>query len=387
MMLRKIPKCLTLVCSIAACLLPQIGPAKAQSIGQSVTAFGATGNGTTDDTAAFNNCLNPAQNTTGICWVEGGKTYLVGNVVMKSGARLQGMGMVDYPVRTALPLLSGGEQTTVRAVLKLKPSASFILDVRNLKGAGAVHGLFLDCNNTTGTSGISGGSFQLTVESVTIVRCDTGLGGADITGEAHIRNSSFGYNNNGVSFIVDSFISDSDFANNLGDGIYLGGGANANTISNSRFEWNNGFGIESYGGATLNAITNCFFDRNKLAGIRIYSGVGFTVSNSTFQGNAGAAQDWENAQIVINESKNVSVTGGVSIAIAGNNTPTVAPKYVVAFSQYAGKSQNVVLSGIMTSGLYSASTNPTGGFTVSAVKQGVAPSSLIVRGVLGQGDQ
>jgi hypothetical protein len=240
-------KYLKLSCWVAACAFPQIGPSTAQTFAGSsvVSVYGAVGNGTTDDTAAFNKCLDPAQNSTGTCWADGGKTYLVGNVVMKSGMRLQGMGMVDYPVRTAPPLLTGGQLTSVRTVLKLKPAASFILDVRTLKGAGVVQGLFLDCNNTTGTSGISGGSFQLTVESVTIVRCDTGLGGADITGEAHIRNSSFGYNNTGVTYIVDSFISDTDFATNLGNGVYLGGGANANTISNSRFEWNNGFGIES----------------------------------------------------------------------------------------------------------------------------------------------
>jgi hypothetical protein len=307
---------------------------------------------------------------------------------MKSGMRLQGMGMVDYPVRTTSPPPpSVGKVTTVRAALKLKSSASFILDVRKLKGAGAIHGLFLDCNNPTKTSGISGGSFQLTVESVTIVRCDTGLGGADPTGEAHIRNSSFGFNNDGVKFIVDSFISDSDFANNLGNGVYLSGGSNANVITNSRFEWNNGFGIESYGGAELNSITNCFFDRNKSAGIRVYGGISFTISNSTFQGNASAAPDWENAQIVINQSQNVSVTGGVSVAFAGNDTSTVSPKYVVAFSQYAGASKNVVLSGIMTSGLYNASSNIKGGFTASAINLGATPTSLIVKGVLGAADR
>lgn len=81
--------------------LPQIGSANAQSfVGNSVvSAYGAAGNGTTDDSAAFNNCLDPSINTTRVCWVDGGKTYLGGNVVMKSGMRLQGMGMVDYPDR------------------------------------------------------------------------------------------------------------------------------------------------------------------------------------------------------------------------------------------------------------------------------------------------
>jgi Right handed beta helix region len=375
-----------LIGALAALVL--LSEARAQSIGKTVASFGAIGNGVTDDTSAFNSCLDPASNPTGTCWVEGGKSYLVGNVVMKSGMRLQGMGFVDYPVRTTSPPPSNvGQVTTVRAVLKLKSTANFILDVRKLKGAGAVHGLFLDCNNPKKTSGISGGSFQLTVESVTIVQCDTGLGGTDKTGEAHIRNSSFGFNNNGVKFIVDSFISDSDFANNLGNGVYLSGGSNANVITNSRFEWNNGFGIESYGGAEVNSITNCFFDRNKSAGIRIYGGIGFTISNSIFQGNASAASDWENAQIVINQSQNVSVTGGVSIALAGNDTSTVVPKYVVAFSEYAEASMNVVLSGIMTSGLYNASSNAKGGFTASAIKLGVAPTSLIIKGVLGAADQ
>ncbi|MDR2012781.1 MAG: hypothetical protein LBQ20_07050, partial [Rhodanobacter sp.] len=125
-----------------------------------------------------------------------------------------------------------------------------------------------------------------------------------------------------------------------------------------------------------------------LAGIDIYGAIGFTLSNLTFQGNAGGAPDWENAQIVINESKNVTITGGVSIAFASmTGSGAIVPQSVIAFSPYAGASKNVVLSGIMTSGLYDASSNPTGGYTASVLKLGTAPDSLIVRGVLGQPDQ
>ncbi|GLI92088.1 hypothetical protein LMG27198_10800 [Methylocystis echinoides] len=384
-----------LVCALVGLAPGAVGTASAQTtttptfvMNSVVATYRAAGNGATDDTAAFNRCLDPAVNTTRVCWVESGKTYLVGNVVMKSGMRLQGMGMVDYPDRTAQPLVPSGTETTVRPILKLKAGGTYILDVRTLRGAGAVHGVFLDCANTANTSGISGGSYQLTVDSVTIVRCDTGLGSnANLTGEVHIRNSSFGYNNVGVQWIVDSFISDSDFANNLGSGVYLGGGGNANLITNTRFEWNNGFGVDSFGNSTLNAISNCFFDRNKQAGIRVYGGIGWTISNSTFHGNAGGAPDWENAQIVINESKNISITGGVSIAYASmTGSGVVGPKAVVAFSDYAGPSSNVTISGIMTSGQYSAA-NISGGYTsASPLRLGKAPVKLIVRGVIGTAD-
>jgi hypothetical protein len=386
-------KVLEIGASIMAMLLFATAVHAQAFLGASVSSFGAAGNGTTDDTAAFSKCLSTATNPSKVCWVDAGKTYLVGNVVMNSGFRLQGLGMADYPLRTAQPVIQHpngpGPETTARPILKMKTGAGFILDVRNLKGAGAIHGLFLDCNNTTGTSGISGGSFELSLEHVTVVRCETGFGGADYTGGAHVTNSSFGFNGNGIVNIIDSFILNADFANNLGNGVFLTGGSNANNISNSRFEWNDGFGIASYGGATLNAITNCFFDRNKKAGIFIYGGVGFTISNSTFQGNGGnnAAYD-ENAQIVINESKNVTIEGGVSmVQKSATNGTTDVPQYVVSFSAWAGASKNVTIVGLMTSGQYNASTNPTGGYTAGVLQLGATPTNFTVRGVLGVADR
>src|SRR5690606_6388480 len=110
----------------------------------------------------------------------------------------------------------------------------------------AIEGLFIDCNNSS-VNGISGGSFSLTIQDTTVVRCGVGFGGGSYTGLARVINTTFGSNRTGMEDFVDSFIVNGDFANNSGNGIYLGTGANSNTIVNSRFEWNEGFGIEAYG--------------------------------------------------------------------------------------------------------------------------------------------
>jgi len=331
----------------------------------SVANYGAVGDGVTNDSAAFNLCLT--HNT--VCWVDPAKVYAVGNVQMKNGNRLIGLGVVQYGDQTA-------STTATRPVLVAVAGATDVLDVSAVNGGAAIDGLFIDCN-ATGANGISGGSFQLSVQDTTVVRCAAGLGdtaGTTYTTEAHVSNSTFGGNARGISNPLDSFFVNVDLANNTGDGIYLGGGANANTIVNGRFEWNQGYGIQSYGGTFGNSISNSIFDRNYKAGLRLDGVTGISISNSVFyrNGRNNTASD-QNAQIYMSGSKNVSITGGSSaVGRDDGGTGTYTPAYVFSYDTGAASS-NVSIAGFVTGGLFNASTNPTGSFTTAAV-EGTEPT-------------
>lgn len=330
-----------------------------------VMNYGAVGDGATNDTAAFNLCLT--HNT--ICWVDPAKIYAVGDVQLNNGNRLIGLGVVEYGDQT-----SG--TTAVRPVLVAIAGSTNVLDVSSVSQGAAIQGLFIDCKSAS-INGISGDSFQLTIEDSTIVGCAAGLGdttGASYTGGTHVLNSTFGSNVRGVSNPVDSFFVNVDFANNNGDGIYLGGGANANTIVNSRFEWNQGYGIQSYGGTFGNSISNSFFDRNYKAGLGLDGVTGMSISSSVFyrNGRNNTASD-QNAQIYISGSKNVSISGGLSaVGRDDGGTGTYTPAYVFSYDTGTASS-NITISGFVTSGLFNASTNPTGSFTAAAV-EGTEPT-------------
>jgi hypothetical protein len=345
----------------AAAVLSSSVTAPAAFVIKAVSDYGAVGNGSTDDTAAFNNCL--AANT--VCWVDSGKKYVVGNVIMNDGNRLQGFGSVQYGTATAatspvLPTLIG------------KTGSVRMIDVSRVRTGGAIVGLMLDCRSSS-MDGISSGSFQLTLDQITVVGCNDGFGGGNTyTGEAHISNSTFGNNARGVVNLIDSFVSNTDFAGNTNNGMYLGTGANANTITNSRFEWNQGYGFLTYGGTEANNISNCIFDRNYKAGVALDGATGINVSGSTFSRNGrnGAGPD-QNAQVYITRSRAVNLTGNISkIGMDDGGTGPVTPAYVIS---YGATSTYVTVNGLNTGGRYSA-TNTSGGY-VTGVVVGTAPTT------------
>lgn len=321
----------------------------------SVKDYGAVGDGVADDSAAFNRCLSANQT----CWVNTGLTFKIGNVKMKQGQRLQGMGVMDYAANTAAT-------TPVRPLL-VGNGSEFMIDMTATSTDGssygpgvAIVGLFMDCRDTDKTNGISFGA-GATVQEVTIVNCLVGLGGGDNRGHyttAYINHSSFGFNGTGARNLVDSFITNSSFANNLGDGLLLAGSSNANSITNTRFEWNNGFGLSVYLNSEGNSVSNCFFDRNGKAGVAIIQDLGITLANNTFFGNGRLRRAPDaNTQIYIDSSRNTSITGGVSKLQRSkyDNTSAPVPQYVLSFNTNRAPNSNISIVGMMTSGRYDKS--------------------------------
>jgi hypothetical protein len=188
-----------------------------------------------------------------------------------------------------------------------------------------------------------------------------------------ISDSTFGGNANGITNLIDSYVVNADFANNSNNGIYLSAGSNANTITNCRFEWNQGNGIEVFGGTVANTVSNSLFDRNYKAGIRLVDDRGMSISNVTLyrNGRNTVAPD-QNTQIFMSNVQNVSISGGVSrVGQDDGATGTFTPSYAVTYS--GTTSNNIVISGLATAGLFNSSTNLYGSYTVAAV-QGVEPT-------------
>lgn len=364
MNMRTLSHCLLLLFCLAA-LAASVAPNKAEAActGPSVVECGAVGNGTTDDTAAFRDCIVYST----VCWVNASKTYAVAGVSLSSGHRLVGRAVVEYGVDTA-------STTAARPVLVWKSGSSdkSVINVSSATDGAAIDGLFIDCGNSSaaaGLTGITGGSFQLTVQDTTVVNCNIGLGGfgSPYTGGAHIINSTFGGNGSGIVNLVDSMVVNVDLANNHGDGLYLGEGSNANSITNSRVEWNQGFGIELYGAANDNQFSNILFDANSQAGLRIVGASNITISNSVFnrnsRNNSSAPYEIDQAsQIYMSAANKVSINGGMSsVGREDNGTGVYTPRYVFGYD--TSTSTNISISGFVTNGLFDAAGNPSGSFT------------------------
>lgn len=332
----------------------------------SVANYGAVGDGVTNDTAAFNLCLSKNS----ICWVDPAKTYAVGDVQVNDGNRLIGLATIEYGTSTAATASS-------KPILTGVSGSTSVLNVSGVTKGAAIDGIYIDCKSTS-INGLSGGSIQLIVTDSTIIGCAAGIGdmaGSTYTGGIHVINTTFGSNLRGLSNPVDSFVLNADFANNVGDGIYLGGGSNANTIVNCRFEWNQGFGIQSYGGTEGNSISNSLFDRNSYAGMGLDGVTGMTISNSVFyrNGRNNVAAD-QNAQIYFSGSKNISISGGLSrVGRDDGGVGTYTPAYIFSFNT-GSASSNITISGFATAGLFHSSTNPTGSYTTAPV-EGTEPTT------------
>src|SRR3954468_13871473 len=124
-------------------------------------AYGAKGDGVTDDTNAFNNALanNP------VVYVPA-RRYVVGNVVIRSGNSL--IGFVAGPLYDSV-------RSTTAPTLMARSGATCVLDVHNASGF-QIAGLAIDGINNN-PNGISDGSNFGTLQSLTVSRCNNGLGG------------------------------------------------------------------------------------------------------------------------------------------------------------------------------------------------------------------
>ena len=308
-----------------------------------VLDYGATGNGTTDDTAAFNAALAAKS----VVMVPPGK-YLVGSVAMNQGNSLIGWGSMVYDD-------TGGTMTgsAYRPQLIAKSGAVEILRVDQpaYPSALRIEGLMLN-GNGTGANGISDGADTIHIQNCTVVNCATGLGGhrtvGSNTGQAKILNCEFGTNSgNGIAGLVDCYVLGCDLSANGISGVSLGGGG-ATTLVGNRFEWNTSFGIDCYSGSSV-VITGNWFDRNTGSCVNIAGGASYiTVSGNVFRGNATGG----GADINIGTCNNIVINGNSTNLLNTHPTNFISfggtPTYITivgndALGQSAGHSSTGTL--------------------------------------------
>lgn len=296
-----------------------------------VKAFGAVGDGITDDTQAIQSAIDAAySNGSGTVGFPPG-TYLCGDLTMRDKVSL-------YAFPSPFHYLSQIGYVT----LKAKPGATYILNVAGVKGFG-VHGILFNGSDRT-SNGISSGGETGWIQNCKFEMCDTGIGkfNTKYLLTTYIEACMFEHCNKGIENIADSKILES-FIYACRVGIALATGANANIISDNKIEWNFEEGVSLYQ-CLHNIISNNVIDRNGNTGILVYDCDHITISGNMFMRN-GATTTNSNRQnhIYILESQNVDFVGNVTkkTTINDDGSGGMAPKKTMRIEN----SSNIIIIG------------------------------------------
>lgn len=245
-----------------------------------VRAFGAVGDGKSDDTPAFREALEKAGKIGGTVLVPEG-TYLCSTLHLPPHTGLVGSATWGY-------------RSGAGSVLKLvDESARCLLDITGAVGA-TLHGLSLDGGGIgEGVHGIYMGPLENKAEedSPRIEGCHISRFSGD---GIHldpvwcfsVRHCEVIFNQGSALYVRgwDGFILDNWFSGNSGCG-YLADGPNASvTMTANRIEWNHGGGIRICGGSHYN-ITGNYIDRSGGPGISLLPREGAPCLCITVTGN------------------------------------------------------------------------------------------------------
>lgn len=323
--------------------------------------YGAVGDGTTDDTTAFNNAL-----ASGKAVIMSNKRYSVANINMPNNGRLFGMSGPSYTGDTPAGI--------TRPWLVARSGATSIINVdgksRYICQDFALHG-----NGIGGVAGFSGGGTFGFMKNLAIINCATGYGGygsvtGTYTGVLQAISVVCGGCTTGIASLVDSAVIGGAVAGGSGNGVDFSPGADSNNFIGLRNEWNGGVGysffqcgdnqvmggmVDRCGQAGLRAnglsgplsVTNVDFRRNGSSS----TSDGTVSTHMTFLDNSGAK-----ARIVINGCTTSTGTddGGGGLLTPRNSV------------NWTGTNSFITVSGCDLSGF------------VTSVYNGTAPSGLVI---------
>ncbi len=282
--------------------------------------YGATGDGTTDDTTSIQAAINDSNN---IYVPEG--TYVTGALTLKAGTHIAGMG--------------------VKSVLKLKDSTNTYIFYATNKAGITIKDLMLNGNSTGNTTGGMGIRLQDScVRSVidNVTATDFYYDGVSLVGNSgysSIRNCKiYDCKRYGISF---SGVSNSEIVNNMtysndSHGIVVGDSSAGIRMQNNTSYSNGtlgddtkGNGIMAVSSSDIQITGNSCYGSISLYGIQFNSIAGGSISNNECFGNFGVGiDDWN--------SPNVSINGNV---VWNNTLQGIA---IDTYSHYAVCSNNQV---------------------------------------------
>ena len=299
--------------------------AEAQST-VSVLAYGAKGDGTTDDTAAIQAAIDAGAKNGAVVFFPAAM-YRVSQLLLRCGSILQGVSSGSYPDNQAI---SGSS-----VLARLANTNKDLLLAADGVNYCRIYDLAIDGNDNNNTKGhglyiADGAAGQ---ESQTIVaRCyfhdnpDSNIYLGHNRRANNVRNGVFNYSKNGDGITVagsDNTVTGNIIGSNARAGICLGTAATQNwaasspnfaaaiahVISNDIY--GNLVGVAVAAGSSGCMIAGNGIDRNKYQGITVYSGASNSLVTNTLHSN-GTAKD--NAYAHIDVGVNVT-----QVVVSNNN--------------------------------------------------------------------
>ncbi len=292
----------------------------------SVLAFGAAGDGSTDDTAAVQAAIDHASLIGGVAYLPAAM-YRVSQLVLPSGAVLQGVSSGSYPDNAAIPGVS--------VLARLAGSNKDLILIPDGSSYQRIFDIAIDGNknsNTTG-HGISVADADTAAESQVIIqRCyvhdnpgsNIYLGARRRANKVRDCVSSYALTGDGITVAgPDNTIENSIFDSNARAGICLGTTATqhwaasegGHAVAVAHVHGNdihrNQVGIALADGASGCIIMNNGIDRSAYQGITVYSGSSNSIVGNSFRSNGIAAH---------NSYGHIDLARGVCLAAIESNT-------------------------------------------------------------------
>jgi len=298
----------------------------------SLEQVGCVGDGSTDDTTAFNlACGGKWQRVL----ARPNASYALNSAVMANGVTLSGSAGQSY---TAVP-----DDSYILPKLVPASGATIILNLNNqidsTKGRGnTIEFMCIDGLNSTANC-ISAGSAHLTLISCQLTNGIYGLGGqVGGGGSAYTRSlraTSCMWTNcstAGLANLIDSEVTGGILANSAINYKAIPG-SNSNRFSNCRFEFaqtGENVRLDGSGGAAISNInfSNCQFDRGWFSGLYANNVTHLQMSNCMHRraGAAGSGSVSQNAHLAFDNSSWIEISNadflhGTDDGGGGNDTP------------------------------------------------------------------
>ena len=314
-----------------------------------VRKFGATGDGTTNETAALQRAIDAAGKTSSAVFIPPG-IYLTDELQVRPGTAVVGIPAWNYsgPGGTVLRLASAGSS----CLLNLTDARGSSIEGLALDGRGlgkGIHGIFV---NRTGYPPHED-SFR--IESCQVAHFSGDGAHLDCVWCFSVRHSMLGHNGgDGLSLRGwDGFLLDNWFSGNHGAGFAARHENASITFTANRVEWNHEENMLITGGDGYQ-ITGNFFDRAGTCGIALRKGSvpcrQLTITGNFIKrsGKFADANSYDSAQIFLEGSEGVSCIGNsLQSGRDDGNAGVYSPSYGVI---YRGLKNCVISNNVLHDG-------------------------------------
>lgn len=297
---------------------------RSQFMGANVLAYGAVGDGLTDDTAAIQAALDEAATVEGSVFVPAG-TYSITSITIPAGVTLYGESASSnsVPLGSALAASSGA----VTAAVVIGSNFSQMIDLTLIRDAAAKD-----------IAGIHATAARPVIRNVYIWGFATGIE-VDDAGQARVESCTLHGNTVGIHYrngSADGHVLDTICHANDGAGLVLADGSNDIVVRGGKYEWNGAEGIllSNVGAIT---VTGVVMDRNGGPGLSIKGAGtrgGVVASGNVFRRNGRLNTGDNTCHILIQSAVQPVVVTGNYFAVGaddgggGTTTPTNIYRFV-----------------------------------------------------------